>query len=104
MKSKESPETNTNVGAKKLLGYSAKHHGKEYVNIGNESGLAISGKMNDIQLAALMHDTGMKDWQGICILKHLRVNLNAAISCSFMETKKLKEGYVEPRWKNSASV
>ena len=60
--------------------------------------MVVSRKMNDIQLLALMHDVELKDWQGICMLKHLQANLNVVISCSFMETKNIRFGFIDLRW------
>ena len=98
-KSKELPAADHNVGAEKLPSYLAKNHAQKYIKVGKKNGLSVSGKMNDVQLAALMHDTGIKDWQGIRMLQHLRVNLNADISCAFMETTKFREDHVKPRTK-----
>ena len=60
--------------------------------------MVVSRKMNDIQLLALMHDVGLKDWQGICMLKHLQANLNVVIFCSSIETKDTRLGHINLWW------
>ena len=67
-----SDEGNTSAGAKRLLQRIAIIAPKEYVSVANEVGLNITGKLDAISLGAMKEAVGLRDWQMIKILKHLK--------------------------------
>jgi hypothetical protein len=98
-KSKSSDKVLPEVGAKRLLTHLAKLFGTEYVEVAKEAGLHVSGTIDAVSLAAWIEDAGLKDWQAIRSLKHLRASLGSKVSVAFLEIKKFTEGYTEPKTK-----
>ena len=89
---------NPKVGAKRLLHKVAKDFPDEYMEVGQEKGFNL-GIIDAVSLAAWQEDTGIKDWQMVRSLKHLRHNLKGKVSVPFIHTKKFSEGYVQPKVK-----
>jgi len=86
------------VGAKRLLHKVAREFPDQYMEVGQEKGLNL-GIIDAVSLAAWQEDTGIKDWQMVRSLKHLRHNLKGKVSVPFIHTKKFSEGYVKPKVK-----
>jgi len=95
-----SDEGNTSAGAKRLLQRIAIIAPKEYVSVANEVGLNITGKLDAISLGAMKEAVGLRDWQMIKILKHLKHSFGGKdISVPFRTIKQFSEGSITPRVK-----
>ena len=76
-KSSSSEEGNSSAGAKRILQHLSIIAHNEYVQVANEVGFNIGGKLDAISLAAIKHDATLKDWQMFKILKHFKHTLGA---------------------------
>jgi len=83
------------VGATRLLWVLAHDHQDEFVKVGKEEGLSI-GVMNAVELAAMQKDAGLKRWQTITVLKHLRHCFNGKVAVPFKDTELFSDEYVKP--------
>ena len=86
------------LGAKRILEQMVEKYEVEFMQVAEENGLNL-GVMDALSLAAWQEDTGLKDYQMVKSLKHLRHNLKGKVAVPFYHTKKCSEGYVDPKVK-----
>ena len=88
------------AGATRLLKEMAKNYKKEFMEVVQAKGFKFDvGKLDAFSLAACQEDTGIKDWQMLVSLKHLRHGLKGTVSVPFLHTKKFSEGHVTTKTK-----
>ena len=81
-----------------MLRHLVKNFREEYVEVAKEKGLGV-GTLDAVSIAAMQEDIGVKDWQMVRALKHLRNSLGQNIAVPFVQTKRFSHGYVEPQVK-----